>query len=124
MTSAPLTTRRYHLPICIKSEPNLRGHWTKRWQRAKEHRKAALIIPRGAHRLPCKVTITRVGKKQIDSHDNLRAGCKALVDAIAQRLGVDDADPRVYWRYKQKIGDYAAIVEIEDVSPEASGHGN
>ncbi len=68
--------------------------------------------------LPCVVTLTRVGPRAIDTHDNLRAGTlKAVVDRIAKQLGVDDADPRVTWEYRQKKGPHSVRVEIRSVKP-------
>ena len=65
----------------------------------------------GKHKLPCVVEIIRVGKRTLDG-DNLQNASKGLRDGIAARLGVDDADPRVEWKYSQQKGDYAAIVRI------------
>lgn len=102
------------LPIRIESEQNRRDHWSVRGRRVKQHRLAALAVP--IHPLPCIVTITRIAPRKLDSHDNLRSGAKALVDGIADRLGVKDNDPRVEWRYAQARGrakEYAVRVEIE-----------
>lgn len=100
------------LPIRIESVANLRESWQARHRRAKAHRLAALAVP--AHPLPCVVTLTRVGPRALDD-DNLQGGFKALRDGVAARLGVDDADPRVTWKYGQRKGkpkEYAAIVGI------------
>lgn len=100
------------LPLRIESVANLRESWQARHRRAKAHRAAALAIP--AHPLPCVVTLVRVGPRKLDG-DNLQGGFKALRDGIAQRLGVDDADPRVTWEYQQRRGrpkQYAAEVWI------------
>lgn len=102
------------LPLRIESVANKREHWTIRARRTKQHRLAALAVP--VHPLPCIVTLTRVAPRALDSHDNLRGGFKALVDGIADRLGVKDNDPRVEWRYAQVRGrakEYAARVRIE-----------
>ena len=40
-------------------------------------------------------------RRLMDSHDNLRSSLKPLVDAIAERLGVPDNDPRLVWEYGQ-----------------------
>lgn len=40
-------------------------------------------------------------RRLMDDHDNLRASMKPLVDAIAERLGVPDNDPRLVWEYGQ-----------------------
>ena len=46
------------------------------------------------------ICLIRVGKRFIDS-DNFAGGAKALRDAIASSLGVDDADKRIEWEYEQ-----------------------
>lgn len=102
------------LPIRIVSVANRREHWSKRHKRAQAHKKAALMVPKAS--LPCQVTLTRVAPKAggwMDS-DNLQTAFKALRDGIAARLGVDDADDRVTWVYRQQAGPhYAALVKIE-----------
>lgn len=100
------------LPIRIESVANLREHWGRKAARAKGHKIAALAV--APHSLPCVVTMTRIAPRPLDG-DNLQSGFKALRDGIAARLGVDDADPRVTWRYGQERGkpkEYAARVEI------------
>lgn len=103
------------LPLRLDSVANLREHWAKRHRRAQSHRLAALAVP--IHPLPCVVTITRIAPRALDEHDNLPRACKALVDGIADRLGIKDNDPRVEWRYRQTKSDrpkhYACMVEIE-----------
>jgi hypothetical protein len=48
------------------------------------------------------VTLTRIGPRDLDS-DNLAGSAKAVRDAVARWLGVDDG-PRapVEWRYAQE----------------------
>lgn len=101
------------LPLRIESVANKREHWGARSRRTKAHRLAALAVPE--HPLPCVVTLIRVAPRKLDD-DNLASGFKALRDGIADRLGVDDADPRVTWKYGQvrgKAKEYAARVKIE-----------
>lgn len=62
---------------------------------------------------PIVVTVTRIGPRMFDAHDNLPASCKYLVDQIAKYLGIDDSDPRVTWRYEQRLGPFAAEITIE-----------
>lgn len=102
----------YNLPIRLQSTLNLREHWGARNKRSKLHKQACIIIKK--HPLPCVVEITRVGKKMMDG-DNLQGAAKALRDGIALRLGVDDADPSITWKYSQQIGEYAAIVRITEI---------
>lgn len=104
---------RVDLPLRIVSCANLREHWAKRANRARSHRLAAIAVP--MHPLPCVVTLTRIAPRELDD-DNLRSGFKALRDGIADRLGVNDNDPRVRWEYGQERGapkQYAARVTIE-----------
>lgn len=46
------------------------------------------------------VKLTRVGPRKLDD-DNLAGSLKAVRDAIAAALGVDDRDPKVQWAYSQ-----------------------
>jgi hypothetical protein len=100
----------YIIPVRLDSVANMREHWGVKHKRAKAHRLAAVMVK--PHPLPCVVEIVRVGKRDLDG-DNLQSACKALRDGIADRLGIDDADPRVEWRYSQQRGDYQAIVRVE-----------
>ena len=65
------------------------------------------------HKVPCVVEIVRVGKGTLDD-DNLRAAGKSVRDGIADRLGVNDNDPRVTWKYGQQTGEYSVIVRITE----------
>lgn len=101
------------LPIRIESVANVREHWARKAKRAKAHRQAAMAVP--AHPLPCVVTLTRIAPRKLDD-DNLASGFKALRDGIADRLSVDDGDPRIRFVYRQQTGQpkqYAARVEIQ-----------
>ena len=106
----------YDLPIRIESVANKREHWSKKAARTKLHRFAALAVQ--PHPLPCVVTMIRVAPRALDDDNNV-SGFKALRDGIAKRLGVDDNDPRVTWKYGQQRGkakEYAARVEIEEAA--------
>jgi len=89
-----------YLPIQVVSEANRRGHWSKHDQRRKEHRQtghdAVVAVP-----LPAVVRFERIGGNPMDD-DNLRSAFKALRDGVADRLGIDDRDPRVRWEYAQR----------------------
>jgi hypothetical protein len=113
MGKGEATAAVYDLPLRIESVANKREHWTRRAERTKLHRFAAIAVQ--PHPLPCVVTLTRVAPRELDD-DNLRSGFKALRDGIADRLGVKDNDPRVRWAYDQRRGrakEYAAQVTIE-----------
>ena len=99
-----------HLPIATVSESNRRDHWQVKRKRAKAQRQmAAALVPRFG--LPCVVTLTRVSPRELDD-DNLRGALKAVRDGVADRLGIDDRDPRVEWRYAQRKGAVKAV-EVE-----------
>lgn len=104
------------LPVIIESEANNREHWAAKSKRVKQHRKEALSIPTALLcDPPCVVTLVRIAPRVLDG-DNLQSGFKALRDGIADRLGIDDKDPRVEWRYRHERGaphQYGARVTIE-----------
>lgn len=91
----------------IPSASNMREHWAVKAKRVKAQRAAVswrlLHMPRPY--LPCgiRVGLTRIAARKLDD-DNLRGALKAHRDAVAQWLGVDDADPRVEWSYAQEKG--------------------
>lgn len=102
------------LALKIESEANQREHWAVKANRAKHQRHmACVLVPR--HELPCVVTLVRVAPRDLDD-DNLASGFKAVRDGVADRLGINDRDPRVKWQYAQRRGNpkqYAALVRIE-----------
>lgn len=63
------------------------------------------------------VTIVSFRRRLISDQDNLVAGAKALRDAIARWLNVDDADRVVRWEYGQvqTAGEEGTVVRIEIV---------
>lgn len=61
------------------------------------------------------VTLTRIAPRKLDEHDGLRDAFKAIVDGVADSLGVKDNDPRVAWQYRQRSGkprEYAVQIDI------------
>ncbi len=107
-------------PVRIESNANLREHWATRARRNKRqrsviqwHLRALGSIPKPAGQLV--VTITRIAPRRLDD-DNAIGGCKAVRDAIAEWLGIDDGSEQVAWRYGQERGrprEYACRVRIE-----------
>lgn len=66
-----------------------------------------------------RVSLIVVCRRRMDEHDNLRAACKPLVDAITESLGFSsDDDPRLQWNYDQLVakGRVGTIVRIECVN--------
>lgn len=61
------------------------------------------------------VSLVQFRKSLLDDHDNARAACKPIVDAIAASLGVDDGDRRIKWQYGQieTRGEQGVMLKIE-----------
>src|ERR1700694_4754738 len=103
---------------CRGKAGNEREHHMLRWRRQQSERAstegAALVQLRadGMRALqqipkPLVVTLTRIGKRLMDT-DNAMAACANVRDQIAAMLGVTDGpnDKRVSWRYGQELGEY------------------
>lgn len=115
------------IPLKTVSECNLREHWRQRHKRAvgqkflvEYHLKPlceGVLIP-----LPCKITLTRIGKRRMDT-DNLAISFKHVRDAAADILfdpdgklckGRADGDPRIDWIYAQEISkEYSIKIKVE-----------
>ncbi len=70
---------------------------------------------RGGFPLPALVTLTRLSVGTMDD-DGVVGALKAVRDGVADALGIDDADPRVTWRYDQKKvkrGEWGVLISIE-----------
>lgn len=103
------------------SEANRRDHWFVKRRRQKEQQEAthAALITLGADiraRLIDSPTITvrfvRIGGKRLDS-DNLVSGFKAIRDALAKWLRVDDGSDRLKWEWPvQEYGERAVRIEL------------
>jgi hypothetical protein len=103
----------------LRTGLNFREHPLGRSSRVKrEHELTRLFMLGKAHwaawremSRPLVVTITRFGPNRVDD-DNLAAGCKAVRDAVARVLGIDDGDPQIAWLYKQEKARYKVAVDI------------
>lgn len=120
--SDSLTNLEFDAPIRIRSEANSREHWRVKSDRRKAQQQEMDVLLLNALQgrkiqLPCTVTLTRIGPKLMDD-DNWINGAKGIRDAIARRLGVDDGDPMIQFRYDQTpVGrrEYNVKVEISSV---------
>lgn len=89
-------------------------------RRVKKEREATgwSLLPFKAPALPCVVTLTRVAPRRMDG-DNLQGACKAVRDAVADWLRVDDGSPLITWRYAQRQGrpkEYAVEILLQGMS--------
>lgn len=96
----------FDAPIRVISEANCRDHWavkSRRRQRQQQEMDVLLLNALQGRKvqLPCRVKLTRIGARILDS-DNLQSAFKAVRDAIARRLGIDDGDSRIKFDYAQE----------------------
>ena len=106
----------FSIPMKTPSVANIRQHWASRARLvAKQRRDTRLLCPPWTAGPLLVVRITRVSPRQLDSHDNLRAACKAVVDGIATWLRIDDASPLVRWEYGQERGEECVRVEVQQL---------
>ena len=112
------------VPIQTVSEMNRRDHWSRRHSRARDQRVLVMLLLRTAKYdrkllvAPFVVTMTRISPGAIKYSDNLAAATKAARDAIAEFLGIDDADVlgdgQAKWVVAQERGKaYGLRIEIE-----------
>jgi hypothetical protein len=99
----------------IRSEANLRQHHMVRHRRVKAQHEAvqwALVKhkpPKSASNIT--VTLTRVGIRKLDD-DNLAGGFKAVRDAVARWIGIDDGSPIYRWVYNQRTQKDGRFAEL------------
>ena len=98
---------------------NDREHRMVRARRVKHERNIVTLVLRGTIArtmmavAPLSVTITRVAPSAGLDDDNAVSSAKAVRDAIAGVLGVDDRDERVDWLVTQARGPWAVRIRIE-----------
>ena len=106
------------IPVAVVSEANMREHWAAKHRRKKMQQAAVrLWLQTALHRPPFGppyiVTMTRVGKRALDS-DNLAGACKHVRDEVARLLGVNDGDTEsASWLYDQRRGDPGIVIQVE-----------
>lgn len=79
------------------------GHWTKHAGKMKAQRaRVSAFFPPLEIQPVFRVTITRLSFGEgLDPDDNLPASLKAVKDAIAAKLGLDDRSRLATWKYAQ-----------------------
>jgi hypothetical protein len=99
---------------------NKREHWAQRAKRVRAERTATRCAIRAVWgtvirpRVPVTVLLTREAMRSMDT-DGLAASFKGVRDEVAIWLGVDDADPRVEWKYQQrKAKGFHVVIEFAD----------
>lgn len=105
------------LPLRVRNTSNLREFWAVKAKRNASHRAAVTMVLRHVDLppLPATVTLTRVGKRDMD-FDGVVVSLKACRDAVAAAYGVDDGPKGpIRWEYQQERGEYAVRITIEGV---------
>ena len=103
------------IPLRTINPLNQREHWRQRAVRVKAERTITSwsLVRETRPDLPVAVTLTREAERAMDT-DGLAASFKGVRDEVAAWLGLDDADPRVEWRYAQrKTKGFHVVIEIE-----------
>lgn len=113
---------KFTLPLKLGRGQNDRGHWSKKYKKAKSEKDSACLMCRSTLAMagvrpsfPAIVTMTRHSAGHLDT-DNLAGAFKAVRDGIALALGIDDGGTLVEWRYdeaKVKRRDFGVSVKIE-----------
>lgn len=119
------------VPVQTVSESNRRDHWRQKHKRTSQQKNITTLLLRSSSGFdpakmppPYHVKLTRVSPGAIRDSDNLLSSTKAIRDAVAAFLGVDDADllasRQVSWSVAQeKQAKYAVRIEI---SSDACAH--
>lgn len=105
------------LPIKTVSEGNMREHWGKKSQRAKQQRHLAYAMTMSElakinpHELvhPIVIKFVRYGKRKLDD-DNLIRSFKSIRDGVCDALEIDDGSECLRFVYGQAKGEYAVNV--------------
>lgn len=100
----------WEIPIRLKSEANIREHWTAKHKRIKEYKKrieAALLCDKIDIELPIQLTLIRIAPRALDL-DNLLFAFKPIRDFICDKLipglkpGRADSSHLIDIRYAQE----------------------
>lgn len=99
---------------------NAREHHFTRARRVAHEKNVVTLVLRGTVArtmlavAPLAVTITRVAPGKGLDDDNATSSAKAVRDAIAGVLGIDDGDERVDWLVRQERGPWGVRIRIEE----------
>ena len=96
---------------------NSREHWAQRSKRVRTERDTVgwCLAGRPKPALPCAVLLTRVAPSMGLDDDNLAGSLKAVRDAVAAWLQVDDRDREtVRYEYAQRRGAWGVEIEIKE----------
>lgn len=107
------------VPIRTGRGQNDRGHWRTKHRSTKNQGTAvAWVLTRATKpAVPCSVLLTRVAPSNGLDSDNLVGSMKAIRDAIASWLGIDDKHAHlVRYRYDQRRGPWGVEIRFEPMA--------
>lgn len=87
----------------VAPKPKQRGHG----------RPKAAALEGGRSGVAVCVEFVCFRKRLLDEGDNLPFSLKPLRDRVAASLGIDDADPRVTWKYHQFLTEHSPCVIVK-----------
>jgi hypothetical protein len=101
-------------PIKTGRGLNDRLHWRSRWLQNQGIKRDTgwILAGKKPPPLPLTVDLIRCSRGVLDG-DNLVSAFKPVRDAVAAWIGLDDANPRVTWRYHQERGPTGIRLRIQ-----------
>lgn len=109
------------MPLRTSSRANAHVHWREVAKSAKAHRQAAQLVLSGKKTHLRKsllaegtlvVRVVRIAPQDLDGHDNLGMALKAVIDGVADVLGINDRDPRVSFVPDEERGAWGVRIEF------------
>ncbi len=117
----------FTLPIEVRSESNLREHWTMKNKRKREQQMLIKMIFHGKRQCferwkkayaagPIRITFTKLGGRRLD-RSNLPVSFKGIEDAFAWLMGCNDGHEHWIAAWEQEPGGPVGIkIRIEAIS--------
>ncbi len=114
----------WQLPIEVRSESNLREHWTKKNARKKQQQDMLWLINRAdlkrwvkVYKMqPILITFRKIGGRRLD-RSNLPVSFKGIEDALASMMGCNDGHDHWQAAWEQQPGGAIGIgIRIEVAS--------
>lgn len=109
----------------LESEANKPQHWAAKARRVKRQKTCvvySLMVKNirawvASETGTIEVTITRIGPRRLDD-DNATISAKAVRDAIAYCIGIDDGDcEKAVYKVQQETGKYGVRIEFARRAP-------
>ncbi len=117
LETGTLTEKTITFPLDTTSPKSMHEMPWAKHKRVKHERnitRVYLLASKPMPAFPLTIRVTRLAPRTLDAHDNLPMSLAAVVDEIADALGVPDNDPRLTWRYSQEQqAEYGVRIHME-----------